>query len=60
MEQELKDLGWANGWKASPEIVVLCELSSDHHNTDTFDRRFGFTHRVQCDKCGYFYQYDSS
>ena len=61
MEQvspEIQDLGVANGWKETPEIVRECLVRSDHINTTT---KIGRTRtEVRCDICGYRYEYDSS
>lgn len=47
LKKEMEYLGWANGWKETPEIVKKChELG---HN------RFG-----RCEICGYYFNVDSS
>ena len=58
MEQKQKKefLGWANGWKETPEIVKEC--NAQKHKT----REGGIgncLHEVTCDICGYYYKYDS-
>ena len=65
MENEpvIKDLGWANGWYKTPDIVKKCrELG--HHRIDRSDAPGVpykcFNHTVRCDICGYFFKYDSS
>ncbi len=60
LEPIVQDLGWANGWGSkTPEIVLICRLL-EHKVSDTSDKAFGHTHTVRCDRCGYFYKYDSS
>ena len=56
----VQDLKWANGWGSkTPEIVEVCR-ELEHKVSDISDRAFGHAHTVRCDKCGYFYKYDSS
>jgi hypothetical protein len=45
--KEMKYLGWANGWKETPEIVLMCQELG--HNV------FG-----RCKECGYYFNVDSS
>ena len=59
-EPAVQDLKWANGWGSeTPEIVLICR-ELEHKVSDISDKAFGHTHTVRCDKCGYFYRYDSS
>lgn len=54
---KVRDLGWANGWKATPEVVSKC-LEADHK---TIDREVRLCdHEIRCDICGYRYRMDSS
>jgi len=62
-EPKVKNLGWANGWSETPEIVKKCrELG--HQRSDNSDAPGVpykcFVHTVRCDICGYVYKYDSS
>jgi hypothetical protein len=60
-KKALKYLGWANGWKETPEIVRKCQ--EQHHQTSNVDegpRHRGLKHHVICRTCGYEYYYDSS
>jgi len=60
MEAKVKDLGWANGWGETPEIVKKCrELKHTTTDVDHSHMR-GTNHEVRCDICGYIYRYDSS
>ena len=60
IEPKVQDLKWANGWGSeTPEIVLICR-ELEHKISDIPDKAFGHTHTVRCDKCGYFYKYDSS
>jgi hypothetical protein len=60
---KLKFLGWANGWSDDPDEVKLCK-EEKHRVTDQSDAPGVpykcFVHTVTCDKCGYYYKYDSS
>ncbi len=59
-EPAVQNLKWANGWGSeTPEIVLICR-ELEHKVSDIPDKAFGHTHTVRCDKCGYFYRYDSS
>ena len=60
MEDEFKDLGWANGWKETPEIVKKCREAK--HRVIDFDHsgNRGLHHEVNCPICKYIYHYDSS
>ena len=49
----LLDLGWANGWAETPEIVKKCA----HRPADV--PLGSCAHRVTCASCGYTYAYDS-
>ncbi len=55
------NLGWANGWASTPDIVVECHALGHvprHTNLDLTMR--GLNTEVRCDECGYVYHYDSS
>ena len=55
------NLGWANGWKETPEIVKKCHALG--HRPIDIDRGppfRGLDHEVRCDICGYVYHVDSS
>jgi len=58
----VKDLGWANGWKETPEIIKKCkELKHETINKDVSSRPGrGLHNTTRCDICGYIYHYDSS
>lgn len=59
---DMKDLGYANGWKETPEIVKKCNSLRKQDVTHTgWCRRVGnCLHEYGCDVCGYFYLVDSS
>lgn len=60
MEPKVKNLGWANGWRETPEILKKCrELKHKTSGVDHSHMR-GTNHEVRCDICGYVYRYDSS
>ena len=63
MKPKVQDLGWANGWKETPEIVKKCRKMG-HNRVDVSDAPgvaySCFNHTVRCDTCGYVYKYDSS
>ena len=54
------DLGCANGWRETPQMVKLCQRSS-HVQTDVNPTapQSGI-HVVRCEQCGYTYTYDTS
>ncbi|KKM20685.1 hypothetical protein LCGC14_1642960 [marine sediment metagenome] len=60
---EIQDLGVANGWKETPEVVISCRsvasyVPPPHWPTET---KIGKTRtEIRCDICGYRYEYDSS
>lgn len=54
---KVRDLGWANGWKATPEVVSKC-LEAGHKRDDWEMGRCD--HEIRCDICGYRYRMDSS
>ena len=57
----VRDLGWANGWKETPEIVKRCRaLGHKTIDTNRDPTWHGLTNEVRCDECGYVYRYDSS
>lgn len=55
-----QDLGWANGWKETPQIVKKCR--EEKHKVVNLDRsgNRGLHHEVKCTICKYIYHYDSS
>ena len=53
----VQDLGWANGWGETPDIIKKCREAK--HKTEEMTPRM-FDHVVRCDICGYVYKYDSS
>ena len=51
----MQNLGYVNGWKKTPDIVLKCE----HPKTEI--KLFGRCHtEYRCNICGYFYRVDSS
>lgn len=55
------DLGWANGWNETPEIVEQCWQKNHPLNKYNHDRtQHGYDTEVRCDICGYVYHFDSS
>jgi hypothetical protein len=51
---ELKDLGYANGWKEDPEIVKKCQHVKEVKNIGNHLIEF------RCEICGYKFKVDSS
>ena len=47
------DLGWANGWAETPEIVKNCTHQQTEVNLGSC------VHQVTCVECGFTYKYDS-
>jgi hypothetical protein len=58
MEKTIKNLGWANGWPETPEIVKECEKLG-HQTTGRDSYMNCVTIRI-CETCGYEYKIDSS
>ena len=56
--KELKNLGWQNGWKQTPEVVVEC-MTRCHQAQHVTDHSRCYT-KIFCIKCGYTYEVDSS
>ena len=56
----MSNLGWANGWNETPEIVVKCQELG--HQKSSIDRSHGrgADNEVRCNTCGYVFHYDSS
>lgn len=52
-----KDLGWANGWDKTPDVVEHCHKQGHKVKSEETGR---CTHRYHCDICGYAYMVDSS
>lgn len=57
--KEYQNLGWANGWRQTPEIVMSCHHDYPDKGTVSTSNR-GYENIVICAKCGYIYRYDSS
>lgn len=58
---ELQNLGWANSWSETPEIVKKCREQSGHDVTgvDVWTQYRGLEHHVvTCKSCNYVYRYD--
>lgn len=53
-QKELKDLGYANSWKETPEIVERCKCVGWIRNIGRCLNEYG------CSICGYKYIVDSS
>lgn len=60
MESKVRDLGWGNGWKQTPEIVKNCRKLKHRVSDIDHSGMRGTDHEVRCDVCGYVYHYDSS
>lgn len=61
-EDNLTDLGWANGWSARPDLVVKCE-EKGHARKSTDEGRiknYGYDTVTRCFTCGYKFHTDSS
>ena len=59
VEKEYKFLGWENAWSMKPPEVLPCK--NDKHERRYFYRgRRGEDNTVVCDKCKYYFKYDSS
>jgi hypothetical protein len=58
---DLINLGWANGWKETPQIVEECRKKKHYpSDVDHGPPNRGIEHVVVCKECGYIYRYDSS
>lgn len=55
-KDKIINLGYANGWKETPELVANC----DHNPRYEKDYAFSCVTHVTCDECGYTYKIDSS
>lgn len=55
--QKVTDLGFANGWKKTPEIVIRCEEMGHNKSGKTIGNCL---HETGCEICGYYYRVDSS
>lgn len=58
---EIQNLGWANSWNKTPQIVIDCRAAK--HEISDIDEgppHRGMEHVVRCTKCNYVYRYDSS
>lgn len=61
IKPKVQQLGWANGWKETPQIVLDCRAAGHRRSdVDVGPRNRGLDHVVRCDICGYVYHYDSS
>jgi hypothetical protein len=61
MQAKLIDLGWQNGWKEIPAVVMLCsESGHDRTTTPVGPSPCPNVHVVRCEQCGYSYRIDSS
>ena len=59
----MKDLGWANGWKETPEIVTKCRearKNGEKHEMEGGKGPWSCTSVTTCKTCGYTYMVDSS
>lgn len=54
----MKDLGYANAWGDTPEIVKKCRKLK--HQLTTGGKERSSVHVVKCAICDYIYKYDSS
>lgn len=52
-ENKMLDLGWANGWGETPEVVRTCQ----HPKVDVAIG--SCLHQVTCPECRFTYRYDS-
>ena len=53
----MKNLGYANGWEKTPEIVKECQ--GKKHNPPHHKTTMRCVTRVGCEICGYYYHIDS-
>lgn len=53
----MKDLGYANGWKDTPEIVKECKEKGHEREWRSVGRSVG---EYTCKICGYTFRVDSS
>ena len=62
MSDNLRDLGWANGWHETPVEVVKCrELGHERTSTDEGHiKNHGYDTVTRCPTCGYKFHTDSS
>ena len=56
---EYKFLGWDNSWSIKPPELILCK-EAKHERRYFYQGRRGLNNTVVCDKCRYYYKYDSS
>lgn len=55
----IKNLGWVNSWKETPEIVLECR-DMKHHTDITYPSgRYKGVEKTTCRECGYFFQINS-
>lgn len=59
---EIKDLGWANGWGKTPDIVKDCRDSREKGEDHDMQGHSGgrCVSVTTCNTCGYTYRIDSS
>jgi hypothetical protein len=55
-KKELRFLGVANGWKETPEAVLRCNHERTRTDVEIADQYYV----VQCEECGYRFEYDCS
>lgn len=57
----MKDLGYANGWIETPEIVKKCREQNNDFKHIGYRRAIGrCLNEYGCERCGYKYLIDSS
>lgn len=59
MTEYIKDLGYANGWSETPEIVEKCKKLG-HKIESEKDLAFNCVNHYWCPICNYRYSIDSS
>lgn len=55
--QGLRDLGYANGWEKTPDIVKACKAREHIQEIVNLGRCLN---EYRCEECGYKYKVDSS
>jgi hypothetical protein len=57
----MQNLGWANSWSETPDIVKKCQENKHSvSDVDVGPPNRGIEHVVKCVICRYVYRYDSS
>ena len=62
-DKKIQDLGWANGWQGTPDIVTQCRAareSGEKHEMAGGAGPWHCTHVTTCLTCGYTFKVDSS